>query len=86
MYVNPPIGSIQAAVWDLTSESTLPPGIEPETVDIVLCVFVLSALHPNEWGKAIANIYRVRVFQFHYRLYRSSRLADAKTKRDRPSP
>ncbi|KAF8141437.1 S-adenosyl-L-methionine-dependent methyltransferase [Boletus edulis] len=59
LYANPPIGSIQAAVWDLTSESTLPPDVEPETVDIVLCVFVLSALHPNEWGKGIANIHRM---------------------------
>ncbi|KAF8548710.1 methyltransferase [Imleria badia] len=59
LYADPPIGSIQAAVWDLTSESTLPPGVESETVDIVLCVFVLSALHPNEWGKAIANIHRM---------------------------
>jgi tRNAThr (cytosine32-N3)-methyltransferase len=59
LYANPPAGSIQAAVWDLTSENTLPPGIEPETVDIVLCVFVLSALHPDEWGKAIANIHRM---------------------------
>lgn len=59
LYANPPVGSMQAAVWDLTCESTLPPGVEPETVDIVLCVFVLSALHPNEWRKAIANIHRV---------------------------
>ncbi|KAH0836805.1 S-adenosyl-L-methionine-dependent methyltransferase [Lanmaoa asiatica] len=59
LYNNPPIGSIQSAVWDLTSESTLPPGIEPASVDIVLCVFVLSALHPNEWGNAIANIHRM---------------------------
>ncbi|KAN0088211.1 S-adenosyl-L-methionine-dependent methyltransferase [Tylopilus felleus] len=59
LYANPPVGSMQAAVWDLTCESTLPPGVEPETVDIVLCVFVLSALHPNEWRKAIANIHRM---------------------------
>lgn len=63
LYADPPIGSIQAAVWDLTSEGTLPPGVEPNTVDIILCVFVLSALHPDEWGKAIANIHRVRGLQ-----------------------
>ncbi|KAG8221091.1 S-adenosyl-L-methionine-dependent methyltransferase [Butyriboletus roseoflavus] len=59
LYNSPPVGSIQSAVWDLTSENTLPPGVEPTTVDIVLCVFVLSALHPNEWGKAMANIHRM---------------------------
>ncbi|KAF8835980.1 methyltransferase [Paxillus ammoniavirescens] len=59
LYTAPAIGSIQAAVWDLSSENTLPPGVEPGTVDIVLCVFVLSALHPDEWGKAIANIHRM---------------------------
>lgn len=64
LYGNPPVGSIQSAVWDLTSENTPPPGLEPATVDIVLCVFVLSALHPNEWGKAIANIHRVRAHSF----------------------
>ncbi|KIK80166.1 hypothetical protein PAXRUDRAFT_833689 [Paxillus rubicundulus Ve08.2h10] len=59
LYTAPAIGSIQAAVWDLSSENTLPPGVAPGTVDIVLCVFVLSALHPDEWGKAIANIHRM---------------------------
>ena len=73
-------------MWDLTSENTLPPGVEPGTVDIVLCVFVLSALHPDEWGKAIANIHRVRGLQFRHPVRRSCRLADAKTKRNHPSP
>ncbi|KAG9313171.1 S-adenosyl-L-methionine-dependent methyltransferase [Chiua virens] len=59
LYSNPPIGSIHSAVWDITSENTLPPGVASATVDIVLCVFVLSALHPDEWGKAIANIHRM---------------------------
>lgn len=68
MYANPPTGSIQAAVWDLSSENTSPPGVGPGTVDILLCVFVLSALHPNEWGKAIANIYRVRIYQCRRRV------------------
>lgn len=86
LYDDPPVGSIQSAVWDLTSESTLPPGVEPGTVDIILCVFVLSALHPNEWGKAIANIHRVRRVQFRHRMNSSPCLADAKARRDHPSP
>jgi hypothetical protein len=32
----------------------------PGSVDIVILVFVLSALHPDEWGMAINNIYAVR--------------------------
>lgn len=37
----------------------LPPGVEPGTVNIIVLVFVLSALHPDEWGRAIANIHKV---------------------------
>jgi tRNAThr (cytosine32-N3)-methyltransferase len=51
-------GKISAAVWDLTG-TELPPNIEEGSVDLVLCVFVLSALHPDEWAQAVANIYRV---------------------------
>jgi tRNAThr (cytosine32-N3)-methyltransferase len=28
-------------------------------VDIVILVFVMSALHPDEWGKAVNNIQKV---------------------------
>ncbi|KAG1816458.1 S-adenosyl-L-methionine-dependent methyltransferase [Suillus subaureus] len=59
LYSSPPVGKIDAAVWDLSSLDTLPPGVEPGTVDIIILVFVLSALHPDEWGKAIANIHKM---------------------------
>ncbi|KAG6830359.1 hypothetical protein H0H87_008365 [Tephrocybe sp. NHM501043] len=59
LYLSPPAGSIHAAVWDLTSAEGLPVGLEPETVDIVILVFVFSALHPDEWGRAISNIYKM---------------------------
>ncbi|CCM02647.1 uncharacterized protein FIBRA_04751 [Fibroporia radiculosa] len=58
LYLNPPMGSIKAAVWDLTL-SELPPEVEPESVNIVILVFVLSALHPQEWHKAITNIHKM---------------------------
>ncbi|KLO19294.1 methyltransferase [Schizopora paradoxa] len=58
LYTNPPMGSISASVWDLTSDS-LPEGIAPGSVDIVVLVFVLSALHPREWAKAVANVYKM---------------------------
>ncbi|KAG1747871.1 S-adenosyl-L-methionine-dependent methyltransferase [Suillus paluster] len=59
LYSSPPVGKIEAAVWDLSSLDKLPPGVEPGTVDIIVLVFVLSALHPDEWGKAIANIHKM---------------------------
>jgi tRNAThr (cytosine32-N3)-methyltransferase len=34
-------------------------GVGPGSVDIVILVFVISALHPNEWERAIANIHTV---------------------------
>lgn len=58
LYLSPSIGSIRAAVWDLSS-SELPPDVEPESVDIIILVFVLSALHPDEWRRAIANIHKM---------------------------
>ncbi|KAI0690481.1 methyltransferase [Cytidiella melzeri] len=58
LYISPPIGSIKAAVWDLSS-AELPPEMEPASVDIVTMIFVLSALHPHEWSQAIANVYRL---------------------------
>ncbi|KAF4569537.1 hypothetical protein EYR40_008514 [Pleurotus pulmonarius] len=57
LYISPPMGNIHSAVWDLTSAAGLPDGLVPGTVDIVTMVFVLSALHPDEWGRALANIY-----------------------------
>ncbi|KAG6812341.1 hypothetical protein H0H92_003330 [Tricholoma furcatifolium] len=59
LYISPPAGSIHAAVWDLTSPDGLPVGLEPGSVDIVILVFVFSALHPDEWGRAISNVHRM---------------------------
>jgi tRNAThr (cytosine32-N3)-methyltransferase len=43
-----------------TKQSSLPEGVEPNSVDIAIMIFVLSALHPLEWQRAIANVYKVR--------------------------
>ncbi|KAG8884090.1 hypothetical protein FRB98_002615 [Tulasnella sp. 332] len=56
LYKNPPCGSIHSSIWDLSSQ-TLPEGLKPCSVDIIIMVFVLSALHPDEWPQAIANVY-----------------------------
>lgn len=59
LYTSPPMGDIHSAVWDLTSAAGLPDGLIPGSVDIVTMVFVLSALHPDEWNRALLNIYTV---------------------------
>ncbi|KAG9017027.1 hypothetical protein FRB90_002036 [Tulasnella sp. 427] len=56
LYSNPPCGTVRSSVWDLSSQ-TLPEGLEPGSVDIAVMIFVLSALHPDEWAQAIANIF-----------------------------
>ncbi|KAI8996472.1 methyltransferase [Trametes punicea] len=58
LYLSPPLGTIEAAVWDLTSPD-LPPGLEPGTVDIITLIFVMSALHPREWANAVSNVHRL---------------------------
>ncbi|KAI8633091.1 methyltransferase [Xylariaceae sp. FL1651] len=49
---------MQADVWDVASEE-LPPGVEENTVDVVLMVFIFSALSPLQWERAVRNIHRV---------------------------
>ncbi|EIM86949.1 methyltransferase [Stereum hirsutum FP-91666 SS1] len=58
LYLSPPCGTMHSAVWDLSSAS-LPDGLEPGAADIVVLVFVLSALHPDEWPQAVSNIYKI---------------------------
>ncbi|KAJ7065217.1 methyltransferase [Mycena amicta] len=58
LYTSPPIGTIEAAVWDLTSD-TLPEQVSPASADIVIMVFVFSALHPDEWVQAVSNVHKI---------------------------
>jgi tRNAThr (cytosine32-N3)-methyltransferase len=57
------IGRIEASVWDAAAVSetgethSLPEGIEPGTVDVLLMVFIFSALAPDQWAQAIRNIW-----------------------------
>ncbi|KAI0472001.1 methyltransferase [Xylariaceae sp. FL0804] len=48
---------MQADVWDAASEE-LPPGVEEGSVDVVLMVFIFSALSPGQWEQAVRNIHR----------------------------
>ncbi|KAI1351706.1 methyltransferase [Xylaria sp. FL0043] len=49
---------MQADVWDVASKE-LPPGVEENTVDVVLMIFIFSALSPLQWEQAVRNIHRV---------------------------
>ncbi|MCJ1478028.1 hypothetical protein MMC13_006703 [Lambiella insularis] len=51
---------IRAEVWDLASSTeTLPPGVEAGSVDVVLMIFVFSALSPQQWRQAVRNVWQV---------------------------
>lgn len=50
--------------WDVAAEpdengSSLPPGLTEGSVDVVILIFIFSALSPDQWNRALDNIYRV---------------------------
>ncbi|KAF3278546.1 hypothetical protein TWF970_004553 [Orbilia oligospora] len=48
---------VSASVWDLgNADGVLPEGIEPESLDVVILIFVFSALHPDQWAYAVNNV------------------------------
>ncbi|KAK6439609.1 hypothetical protein LTR95_004181 [Oleoguttula sp. CCFEE 5521] len=47
---------LRADVWDAAGE-VLPPGLEPGTVDLVLMIFIFSALSPAQWEHAVRNVF-----------------------------
>jgi tRNAThr (cytosine32-N3)-methyltransferase len=57
------IGNFEASVWDIASPRHpddaphLPDGIEANSVDVVILIFVFSALEPSQWAQAVSNIW-----------------------------
>ena len=50
---------IRASLWDISStDSPLPPGVEEGSIDVVLLIFIFSALSPKQWKQATSNIWR----------------------------
>lgn len=55
---------IQADVWDVAASPDsenggLPPGLSEGSVDVVLMIFIFSALNPRQWDQAVRNVWRV---------------------------
>ncbi|TID27814.1 actin binding protein [Venturia nashicola] len=59
-------GTIAASVWDVaaipnpeTGKLSLPEDVEPGSVDVVIMIFIFSALAPTQWEQALRNIWHV---------------------------
>lgn len=55
---------MSADVWDVAAKpdengDSLPPGLSEGSVDVVILIFIFSALAPDQWDRALRNIYRV---------------------------
>jgi tRNAThr (cytosine32-N3)-methyltransferase len=55
---------IQADVWDVAAapdseNGGLPAGLKEGSVDVVLMIFIFSALSPKQWDQAVRNVWRV---------------------------
>ncbi|KAF2134226.1 methyltransferase [Dothidotthia symphoricarpi CBS 119687] len=55
---------IQADVWDVAASPNsenagLPAGLKENSVDVVLMIFIFSALNPKQWDQAVRNVWRV---------------------------
>ncbi len=57
--INPESEATTASESSEPEDNTLPPGLTPGSVDIVLLIFVFSALSPSQWTQAVRNIYRL---------------------------
>jgi tRNAThr (cytosine32-N3)-methyltransferase len=57
------IGKFEASVWDIAASPHpdgaphLPEGINANSVDVVILIFVFSALEPSQWEQAVSNIW-----------------------------
>jgi tRNAThr (cytosine32-N3)-methyltransferase len=53
--------TLQADVWDAagTGDNALPPGLEAGSVDVVVMIFIFSALSPRQWAQAVKNVWNV---------------------------
>ncbi|KAK5952169.1 hypothetical protein OHC33_006642 [Knufia fluminis] len=52
------VGRMRAEVWDV-ARSDLPEGMSEGMADVVIMIFVFSALSPRQWARAVRNVWRV---------------------------
>lgn len=53
-------GIAYSSVWDVANEEgQIPENMEPNSCDIVIMVFIFSALHPDQWKRAVDNLAKV---------------------------
>jgi tRNAThr (cytosine32-N3)-methyltransferase len=48
--------TLKAHVWDAAGE-TLPEGLTPGSVDVILMIFIFSALAPEQWTQCVQNLF-----------------------------
>ena len=51
-------GTVRAEVWDAAGHD-LPEGLEEESVDVIIMIFIFSALSPRQWDQAVKNVTRL---------------------------
>ncbi|KAI9727855.1 MAG: hypothetical protein M1834_007901 [Cirrosporium novae-zelandiae] len=54
--LTPAIGTMEASIWDLSSTSPLDLPAPPSSIDVIILIFVLSALSPTQWIAALNNV------------------------------
>lgn len=52
------IGKMRAEVWDVAGDA-MPEGVQEKSVDVVVMIFIFSALSPQQWSQAVSNIWKV---------------------------
>jgi tRNAThr (cytosine32-N3)-methyltransferase len=57
-YQQQPRPILQADVWDAAG-AELPPGLDAASVDVIVMIFIFSALSPDQWAQAVANARRL---------------------------
>ena len=52
------VGKVRAEVWDAAS-GELPDGLGAGSCDVIIMIFIFSALSPRQWEKAVHNVHRL---------------------------
>ena len=55
----------KAFVYDITSTEPVA-DVQEGTIDVISCLFVLSAIHPDTWAQAVQNIHKVYFYILIY--------------------